>query len=255
MLFNRLFLLISLLFTLNSAIQAQILNVERTRARVDTAGWHGQIQLNASLSQYSERIMELSNASNLSYFSRKHAYMLLNKINAVNLNGRSLISSGYVHLRATFQRTKPLSPEAFLQYQYNNNLGLENRTVAGAGLLYTFYENDQFTASFSSGVMSEYERWKNSNDQVTENQLLKSTNNLMLRGQISPTSSFVLIGYYQFRPDEFLSARSILESQLSAQVNDHISLSLSFSSSYDASPVIQTQEWVYELKNGISISF
>lgn len=254
--FQRPFLiLLFVICILSSSAQAQILNVERTRAQVDTSGWHGQVLLNGSLSQYQDRILEFSNASNLSYFSKKHTYMLLNRINVVNLEGRSVISSGYAHIRATLLRKNELSPEAFLQYQYNNNLGLENRSVGGIGLLYTFYKTPRLTASLSSGIMAEYERWSDPNDQIIENQLLKSTNNLLLRGKLSPTSTFVLIGYYQFRPDRFLNARSILETQLSTQINDRVSLSLIFSSSYDADPIIRSQKWVYELKNGISIRF
>lgn len=243
----------SLIFISSSGLKAQLLNVESVRSDADSAGWYGQLNFNLSLSQYNDRVLQFTNKANLSYFSENHVYLFLNKLKLVNLDGASVISSGYSHLRSTFMRENRLSPEVFFQYQYNNNLGLQNRFLGGAGIRYTLFDEENWTGSFSTGLMAEYEQWKESGIPATENEYLKSTSNLALRGKLNPQTTFLLIGYYQTRPDQFLQARSILETQLQVSITQRISLSVQFSAAYDADPVINIPNWTYELSNGLVI--
>lgn len=249
------FFLLLLFSVLSVPVQAQLLNVESVRTDADTAGWYGQLNFDLSLSQYNDRVLQFTNAANVSYFSEQHAYLFLNKLKIVNLDGASVISSGYSHLRATFSYNERFSPELFGQYQYNNNLRLQSRFLGGAGFRYTLFDNQNWTGSFSSGIMAEYEKWKESGLPDTENEFIKSTSNLSLRGKLNPQTRFLLIGYYQARPDHFFNARSILETQLQVNINSYISLSVQFSAAYDADPVIDIPNWTYELSNGLIIKF
>ena len=246
-------LLFTLIFSL--PVHAQLLNVESVRSDADSAGWYGQLNFNLSLSQYNDRVLQFTNSANVSYFSEKHAYLFLNKLKLVNLDGASVISSGYSHLRSTFVRENRFSPELFFQYQYNNNLGLQSRFLGGAGFRYMLFEEENWTGSFSTALMAEYEKWKESGLAAIENEYLKSTSNLSLRGKLNSQTTFLLIGYYQARPDEFFEARSILETQLQVKINQYISLSVQFSAAYDAAPVIDIPKWTYELSNGLVIKF
>lgn len=248
-------LLLLSIFLFSSTAHAQLLNVESVRTNADSAGWHGKLEFDLSLNHYNEQVFEFTNASNLSYFSEKHAYMLLNKLKFVNLDGNSLISSGYVHLRSTFSRKGNLSPELFVQYQYNNNLGLNNRALGGAGIKYRFYRSDQWQASISTALMGEYEEWQLDNQASVENEFLKSSSNISLRGELSETARFRLIGYYQARPDQFFKARSILESGLQMDLSKRVAVSINFVASYDAAPIIDIPNLTYELSNGFLIRF
>lgn len=235
--------------------QAQLLNIESVRANADSAGWYGALEVDLSLNRYNETVMELTNESNISYFSQKHAYLLLNKLKIVNLDGNSVVSSGYSHLRSTFIRKNRISPELFFQYQYNSNQGLESRALAGVGFIYRLFETEKWTGSFSSGLMTEYERWQLNQQPAIENRLIKSTSNILLRGNLNEQTSFLLVGYYQARPDKFLNSRSILETKLKVKINQSIALSLGFTTAYDVDPVIDIPKWTYELTNGIVINF
>lgn len=234
---------------------AQLLNVESVRANADSAGWHGELEFDLSLNRYNERVFEFTNESNLSYFTERNAYMLLNSLKFVNLDGNSLISSGYIHLRSTLLRNERLSPEVFTQYQYNNNLGLNHRALGGAGIKYRFYRSDSWQASISTALMYEFEEWQLADQPSIENKFLKTTSNIRLNGKISDDATFLLVGYYQARPDQFFEARSILESKLKMDLTKRIALSVSFVASYDAEPIIDIPQWTYELSNGLVIKF
>lgn len=247
-------IIILIALTCFNQAKAQLLNVESVRTNADSAGWHGELEFDMSLNRYNERVLQFTNESNLSFFSHQHAYMLLNRLKFVNIDGNSLISSGYIHLRSTFLRNERWSPEIFLQYQYNNNLGLNNRGIAGAGVKYKLFENELWTANISTAVMMEHEVWQLDNQPSIKNDYLKSTSNVSLRGKVSDSSTFLLIGYYQARPDQFLEARSIFESRLKVNITKQVALSVGFTASYDAAPVIDIPSWTYELSNGLVIA-
>ncbi|MDZ7806152.1 MAG: hypothetical protein U5K71_03450 [Gracilimonas sp.] len=147
-------------------------------------GWYGELEFDLSLNHYNEDVFQLTNESNLSYFSNRHAYMLLNKIKFVNLDGNSLISSGYLHMQIHHsRRQEKLSPETLPSDINNNNLGLNNRALAGAGIKYRFYRSDKWQASVSTRLMVEYEEWQLNEQASIENKFLKSTSNISLRGR------------------------------------------------------------------------
>jgi len=237
------------------SLSAQLLNVERIRTIADTTGWHGDLGFDLTLNKYNDRLLKLGNRANTSYYSRLHNYIFLTNLEIINVDGASLVSSGYGHFRAIFLRENRFSPEMFLQYQYNNNLGLRGRSLAGAGVRYTFISRDGFTGRISSALMYEYERWRLSGDQSVENKFIKSSNNISLRGRLSDQSSLLVIGYYQARPDLFFLPRATLENQLNIRMSRWVTFSVSFVMTHDADPVIDIPKLTYELKNGILISF
>lgn len=253
--FKSVLFVVFLTLSFQTQTQAQLLNVESVRANADSAGWHGELEFDLSLNRYNERVFEFTNESNLSYFTEGHAYMLLNKLKFVNLDGNSLISSGYVHLRSTLLRNGRLSPEIFVQYQYNNNLGLNNRALVGAGVKYRFYRTDAWQASVSTALMYEFEEWQLAGQPSLKNKFVKTTSNIRLIGEFSDNATFLLVGYYQARPDQFFEARSILESKLKMDLSKRIAVSIGFVASYDAKPIIDIPYWTYELNNGLVVKF
>lgn len=238
-----------------SPLCAQLLNVERLRTIADTTGWHGDLGFELSLNRYKDSVLRLGNQANTSYYSHLHNYIFITSLEIINVDGASLVSSGYGHLRGIFLREKTFSPEMFLQYQYNNNLGLRGRFLAGAGLRYTFISRDGFTGRLSSALMYEFERWRLSDDGSVENNYLKSTNNISLRGRLSEQTTLLVIGYYQARPGRFFLPRATIENQLNIRMSRWVTFSVSFVMTHDANPVIDIPKLTYELKNGLLISF
>ncbi len=238
-----------------SDASAQILNVERARGAADSVGWGGEIGFDFTINKFDERVTEAESESALFYTSKKHNYILLSSLEFVDVDGSSIINSGYIHSRSTFRSKKRLSPEIFLQYQYNNNLGLTNRRLGGAGIRYRFLTTDRLTGAFSTGMMAENEEWEPAEGENIENTFLKSTSNLALRGSVSENASLLLIGYYQARPDKFFEPRATLESQLGVKLSKHITLAVSFVMTHDANPIIDIPKVTYELENGLIFTF
>lgn len=248
------FIFFFLLAGISHSLSAQVLNVEKVRAEADTTGWTGELGFDLSLSKFKDQVLKMGGEANAAHFFTNYSLLFLSNIDLINVDGASLISNGSLHTRSTFLRKKKLSPELFVQYQYNNNLGLMNRALAGGGLKYTFLSNPNLYGHFSTGFMFEYEEWKLADNTIAETRLLKNTSNIVLRGRLNPQTSLLIIGYYQARPDLFFHPRITSENQLNISINERLTFSVDFTLSYDTAPFTDVPRLTYELKNGLVFS-
>src|SRR5690625_5578286 len=127
-----------------------MLHVEQLRGEADSTGWGGTVGVDVSVEKYRDRVIKVENSSGVYYTSRKHNYILLSNLEFVNVDQESVINSGHIHFRSTFWNRNRLSPERLVQSQYNNNLGLNNRGLAGAGAPYLTVDDGATRATFST---------------------------------------------------------------------------------------------------------
>ncbi|TVR35912.1 MAG: hypothetical protein EA390_01145, partial [Balneolaceae bacterium] len=92
-------LLLITIFLLTESVYAQVLNVERVRSDSDTTGWVGELGFDFSLNKYNDRVIKTGGQANAAYFSDLHQYLLITQLDLVNVDGNSLVSNGYIHLR------------------------------------------------------------------------------------------------------------------------------------------------------------
>lgn len=249
--------LFSLFFSVDLLL-AQVLNVESFRSRTEpdtVAAWQGETAFDVSLRQAATRIFRLGNQTNASYFTGTDRYLFLTNVELINVDGSSIISNGHFHVRVTFQEQERWSPEVFAQLQYDENRGLKQRVLNGATIRYTFLDRENIRGSFVTGAMFEYEKWGLGDDEVVENNFLKSTSSLVIRGRLNPQTQLLVIGYYQARPDKFFSPRVTSENQLNLRMTDRLTFRVNFTLTYDTEPVIDTPKLIYNLRNGIVFSF
>ena len=251
-------LLFPLIILQSGTAVAQVLNVEsfRTEAAIDTtASWSGETAFDVSLSKFNESVFLLGNETNASYFSGKHRYLFLTSVELINVDGASVISNGYFHLRSTFNENRKISPEIFTQYQYNENLGLNERYLFGGSIRYRFLDRPGIRGSIVTGAMYEHEQWRLANDTFVTKDLLKSTSNVAVRGDLTETTELLLIGYYQARPDKFFNPRVISENQLLMRISKYLTYRVKFTLTYESEPIGETPDLIYTLKNGLVFSF
>lgn len=252
------FIAFTISFFVHTNLSAQVLNVEsfRTEANADTmASWIGETAFDVSLSKFNERVFKLGNETNAAYFTGRHRYLLLTSVELINVDGASVISNGYFHIRSTFNEQQTFSPELFTQFQYNENLGLQERFLAGGSVQYTFLDRPSIRGSVVTGLMYEYEEWGTDEQASIRNELIKSTSNLAIRGKLSETTDLLMIGYYQAQPTKFFEPRITSENQLNMEISSHLTYRVRFTLTYDVEPVIDTPELTYTLRNGLIISF
>lgn len=251
------FLLFALALYDITTLPAQVLNVEtfRTEATIDTtASWTGETVFDVSLAKFTEQVFELGNETNASYFTGTHRYLFLTSVELINVDGSSVISNGYFHLRSTFNENRKWSPELFTQFQYNENLGLNQRYLAGGSVRFRFLDEPSIRGSVVTGAMYEYEQWGIESGSFIENNLIKSTSNVAIRGRLSDTTQLLVIGYYQARPDRFFKPRITSENQLNMRISKFLTYRVKFTLTYESEPIGDTPSLIYLLKNGLIFS-
>lgn len=259
----RLFILLFSFVLLPLCLSAQVLNVERFKTVADTFNvLKGSLGFGFNVADQGTRQINLRNDANLSYFSKKHQFLLLNRVDYRTV-GDNTTSNGYFHLRGIFYRDLRVRPESFAQFQYNLDLGLQRRVLFGATSRFRLFETPSFRGHISTGVMYENELWKerrNLPELGTENvrivqEYIKSTTSVNFQGKLHEDVSLVLFGYYQARPAAFFTPRITVDALLTYHLRENLRLGFHFVSTSDFDPVFDAAEFVYSFHNTLIISF
>lgn len=246
---------------------AQILNIEKTRAKGDTTNvLTGRFAINFYLFNRDagendpNNYLNLVLNSNLIYFSERHAYLLLGKLNYVAVTENPVISTGYAHFRVNFMSHQRFSYEGFSQIQYDRSRGLRDRWLVGGGIRYKIAYQTKDKLNVGVGIMFESENW---NDPKQENvlvnpNLIKVSNYIGYETAITDQIKLNSIAYYQAGYDSDINAfrhRLSGDLRLLISLSKVLSLNINFNGVYENRPIIPITKFIYSLTNGITFKF
>ena len=268
------FALSTALFLFFTAIShAQILNVEKTRIKGDSANYFlGNIGVDFNINNrnldddgQSSYFIGLTTNSDVGYLSQHHSFFLLSEFQYNATSQQAINSTGYGHFRATFLRQNPLSYEGFTQLQYDQGRGMALRGLIGGGLRLRIYEEERSNLYVGIGAMREREVWEvplNDDPGVQGNiiaiNLWKSTNYLTTYVRLNPNVSFNAIAYFQTGYDpqpRFFRHRTSLDANLLVKVTSRLAFRTTAGFTYENRPIVPIARWVYSVTNGIQVSF
>lgn len=236
---------------------AQVVNVERHRAEVDTVNiWTGGFGFGLSVSKNTTQVTRFNNTANLTYVARKHDYLLLGGSNFLRVEGNNVLNDGYLHLRAVLYRDRTYAPEFFVQGQYNLDWGLKRRALSGMNVRIRLYRSNNFSAFVSTGVMYENEIWEDTDEELRKIfNRLKSTTSFNIRGNISESVELAAISYYQAGPFRFFKPRFTSDWQLRFHISENLRFALQFMSTLDSDPPLNSTQFIYNINNLLEVSF
>jgi len=262
------FLFLPLLFQLSAVSAfAQILNVEKARVERDSSNYFtGKLGINLNLFNQpvgtegkTDNFIGLTGNGNIGYVSERNTYLLLGSYNYVRLRDETQVETGTVHGRVTFRRKERLAYETYGQLQYDYNRGLELRSLVGAGIRYNLVRTEDVRLHLGTGLMYEYERWRNLQENVYLNKHIpKLSNYVSIRLPLNPYLEFSTIHYYQFgydQPGEVWRHRFSGDLSLTMKINTRFQLVTSFTHTFENSPVVPIPKYLYNLTNGLQVSF
>ncbi|WP_181307237.1 DUF481 domain-containing protein [Rufibacter sp. XAAS-G3-1] len=206
-----------------------------------------------------DHFLGLTGNGNIGYVSEHNTYLLLASYNYVRLKGETQIETGYVHGRVTFRRKARLSYEAFTQGQYDYNRGLELRVLAGAGIRFAVVHKENLKFHLGTGLMYEHERWRNleENRYINKN-IPKLSNYASIRLPLNPFLELSTIHYYQVGYDRAAGMgrhRFSGDVSIVMKINSRFQLTTNFSHTYENRPIVPIPNYLYNLTNGIQLSF
>ena len=262
-----------LLSFLSLVSTAQILNVEKTRIKGDSANYFlGNIGVdftinNRNLNDEGQSIyfIGLTASSDVGYLSQHHSFFVLSQFQYNATSEEEINSTGYGHLRATFLRKRPLSYETFTQIQYDQGRGMLFRGLIGGSIRLRIYEEEKSNLYIGTGVMREREVWEipsgvvlDRNDSITSINIWKSTNYLTTYVSLNKHVSFNAISYFQTGYDpgrDFFRHRISLDANLLVKITSRLAFRTTAGFTYENRPIVPITKLVYAVTNGVQVSF
>ncbi len=245
---------------------SQIINIDKT----DTAAYTKKAVLNGSMSlglevdKQKQTLFDASNFFDLSLQKYREFY-ILSASNRFTYNGSSdFLNTGYAHLRWRHNYKNKWHPETYVQYQWDDKLGMRSRFVAGENLRFNLWRDQNWEMSFATGLMYENEIW----DYVAVDSAkipidhpdvrtshVKSNSYVKWDVKISETSNFSFIVFYQALFDHFFQPRIASTLSFNAAISRHFALDAHLSGLYDAAPVVPIIHFYYNLAYSLVYKF
>lgn len=261
-------LLIVLLFLIMSTTDtdAQILKINKRNIDADSSNFFvGAVNTDFNLNNQNSTADEtvtfkgfVANAD-LVYAGKKHAYILMNKINYFSSTGGPFLSTGFAHFRINWLRKKVLSYESFTQIQYDDGRNMPLRILAGSGVRWSISEERKYNLYLGTGAMYEQEEWKSQEeDRLIIKRILKNSSYLSYQVTVGELVNFNGIVYFQTGYDQHSDVvrnRFSGDFTLSFDLTNHLSFNVSFVAQYEHRPIIEINKWVYSLTNGLRWEF
>ncbi|MFT3936691.1 MAG: DUF481 domain-containing protein [Chitinophagaceae bacterium] len=245
---------------------AQIINIDKTDTStyVKKAVWNGNVSLGLEVDKQKSTLFDASNFADASLQKWKELFIFSGSERFTYNGGNSFLDKGYVHLRWRHNYKEQLHPESFVQYQWDDGLGMIHRFVAGENLRYNFWHRQLWELTVATGIMYEDELWNyNAVDSVKiptpavnqKSREIKSNNYVKLEGNVSAVSKLSVIVFYQSAFNDFFKPRISGVVNFSTDISKHFALNVQYTGLFDAEPVVPIFKFYYNYSTGLLYKF
>ncbi len=253
-----------LLFFFSYLSNAQILKVDKGDIIADTSYWAGSINFKLNINNQSATATEnitfvgTNLGADLSYIGEKHLYLLINKLRYFTSGTGPFVSTGYAHLRVNWMRQNILSYENFAQVQYDRGRNMPWRGLIGGGTRIRIHKAKKSYFHVGVGAMFEQERWKTFESTTIEKNIWKVNTYIGQRSKFNETTSLHTTVYYQGgydNEDDVFRNRISGDIALTFGITKALAFEAELSVQYEDKPIIDINNFVYTLSNGVVLSF
>jgi len=264
----RLFILsLASLFSLNLSCFSQVLNVDRelqedsTRKNFDLAGG-----IFISSDKQKRNVIDLSTRLEGDLFF-KDRYMLLGLFrNDAVFNGKQTIQNeGMAHIRYRDMDSRKLSPEFYIQYQWNGAWGMEYRNLVGSNLRIKWKDISGLDIYSGHGLFGEQERWNwkgVKTELVPEDakepfrRMWRFNHYLKVSTRLAKNMDLTTVSFWQFPlTGRFFQPRWFLESNLNIAANEHLSFLIHWDHIRDKKLPVPIESFYYTFSMGIQFNY
>jgi len=222
--------LLMVLLLLPLLASGQIVNIEDKRKALDSLGWFGQLDLNGSLAENNNTVLTAGGGLRLDRLGQRGNVLFLADYRLVQVSGANATNAGFGHLRYGWEPKDKWRWEGFTQLQYNEQLRLKLRFLAGAGVRRRLLKSDKSRAYLGVLYMYEY-------DEMTDSEIVyrdhRLSNYLTIRAQLSPAISLASTTYYQPRLPDFNVPRISSVANVELSLTSALRFTTNFSLTHD----------------------
>ncbi len=243
--------------------QGQILKVDKGFMASDSSNYFSgvvdatfAINNRSSTEDQQNIYVGVNNNVDLVYIAEKSATILISGLNYFKIGEGPLIYNGSAHLRQVLRRSATLTPEFFVQGQFDESRNMELRVLYGGGLRWNILQKSNSLFA-GVGIFRENERW-NGPEQEINKELWKLNSYLSADVKLTESINVNAIVYFQSGRDGAIDAfRNRLSGQLEFKnaLTDKFKLKMTSNFLLDDKPIIPLNEFIYEVYFGVEYSF
>ena len=241
----------------------QILKVDKGFLATDSSNYFtGVVDATFAINNRSSTVDQqniyvgVNNNVDLVYIAERSATVLISGLNYFKIGDGPLIYNGSAHLRQVLRRTAPLTPEFFVQGQFDESRNMELRILYGGGLRWNILQKSHSLFA-GVGIFRENERW-NGPEQEINKELWKLNSYLSADIKLTESINMNAIVYFQSGRDAAIDAfRNRLSGQLEFKnaLTEKFKLKMTSNFLLDDKPIILLNEFIYEVYFGVEYSF
>lgn len=172
-------------------------------------------------------------------------------------NGDTVVNAAFGHLRWTAMWWQRLGTEAFAQYEFNELILLERRTLAGVGLRWDAINGRFIHVYGGTGYLLEDER-RNIEPGVGEPVFMtnhRSSSYLSVRLMLDDRIQLVSTTYLQPRLDDATDIQVLSDSSLLFDITEHLSFTTSFVLEHDTQSPTGAENTDVRLTQGLNFDW
>ena len=239
-------------FMIISKTNAQVVNIEGRRMDSKHQGWSGQGEFSYTYIQNQSSISNLNARTNFMYVEQKHKLMFINDFSYIQSSEGDFENRGYQHIRYNYEKTEKLTYEGYVQVQFNQQMRLYPRYVAGAGPRFKIYKEDSIKVFAGGSLFFEHEELRNPTETNSNERL-----NFYLSVSFFkiPAVAIDLLVMYQPRIIDISDRRIQTELRLDFPISKIMQFRVSASVFNDSKPPVGVPKTFTNVRNGILFTF
>lgn len=250
-----------------SVTYCQVINIDREYQEDSVDQIWG---LNATLSVSSDKqrnnLFDISGNAEINRFLKnKWVFLTLLRNDAV-INGREVIQNeGMLHLRFRDRDSRKLSPEGYVQYQWNGAWGMLSRNLLGSNVRIRLMEKKTSDLYMASGIFYEWEQW---DWRGVKPELVPAAadhrNRSMFRFnlylkyavKINEAVDFTAVNYLQFPlSGRLLQPRWYMDANLYIKAGRRLSVVIHWDHVHDLNRVVPIDPFYYSFSTGLQYAW
>ncbi|MDX1685205.1 MAG: DUF481 domain-containing protein, partial [Saprospiraceae bacterium] len=144
---------------------AQIVNIEDRRASFDdTLGMFERLDLGVNFVKNDEEIFTINADFQIEFLQQKRLFISISKFSFLKAGNENFVNTGLQHLRYNYQVKDYLAWEVFGQIQYNEQLRIRMRGLAGSGPRFSINIGQKHAINLGLSYMWEYDEISKTNE-------------------------------------------------------------------------------------------
>jgi putative salt-induced outer membrane protein YdiY len=232
--------------------KAQVVNIENRRMEDKRQGWTAQGELSYTYIQNQNNFSNLNARTNVAYAKDLHKVMFINDFSFIQSSAGDFENRGYQHVRYNYQKTERLTYEAYAQVQFNQQMRLYPRYIAGVGPRYKLVGEDSIKVFIGGSLFAEHEELRNPTE-VNSNERLNFY--LSVTFFKIPGVAIDFLAMYQPRLIHPSDRRIQTEVRLDFPISSHLQFRVSANIFNDSRPPAGVVQTFTNVRNGLLFNF